>query len=137
ATEAGAPRLGRARPLRAFQQRTAARPCFASTPRPIRSATVVAPQRPKLVPRSRAWPNVRVSRPKCRPLLTLVLTGSCARSPPPAATPELELEPPTTANEQPAPATRETSHATPPELQPCSEANPGGCTAPKAPRAKL
>jgi len=58
-------------------------------------------------------------------------------SPPPAATPELELEPPTTANEQPAPATRETSHATPPELQPCSEANPGGCTAPKAPRAKL
>lgn len=89
------------------------------------------------MPTSLAWPNVRVSRSKFRSLLSFVLLGGCATSPPPAATPELELEPATTANEQHEPAGGETSNPTPPELRPCSEANPGGCTAPKPQRARL
>jgi protein-disulfide isomerase len=64
----------------------------------------------------------------------------CAASQPPHAKSELELAPaPTSATpEAGSAADRETSaRPTPPELQPCSEANPGGCRAPKAPRAKL
>lgn len=71
-------------------------------------------------------------------MLPLLLVG-CGAPHPPAATAEIELAPaPGSAQLGPEASERETStQPLPPELRPCSEDNPGGCKAPKAPRQKL
>ena len=72
------------------------------------------------------------------PLVGLLLVCACAPSPaaaPPATAP-IELEPNPPVSAPPATDSGETSRR-PSEFQPCTEANPSGCTAPKTQRDAL
>lgn len=94
----------------------------------------------RLVSARLPWPNVRVSSSVVLRLLPMFTLIACTASPLPAAKPELMLVPhPSPMGPAPeANDERETSPpALPPELRPCSDANPGGCRAPKPQRAKL